>query len=846
MDRDRWDRIKQIFLDVCEQPPEKRISFLNDTCSDEEFVKNEVIKLLRADGQTVTFLDAKPETVYSLLAGEESGSTSIIGIPDEIGPYKILGETGSGGMGIVYEAIDRRLDRKVALKLLPFYLGDHPDAKQRFIAEAKAASRLDHPNIVTIYEIDETEQGQLYMAMAHYKGETLKSRIEKHRIDPETAIDYMTQIAEGLRAAHNAGIIHCDIKPANIFITEEGRIKILDFGIAQLRDSGDSPAGTAGTLAYMSPGQLRGGPLEPDTDIWSLGVTMYEALTGSRPFNGTNKEEIIENIRCNNKQPIQKFVPPISPPLVSIIERCLQSEPAKRYANGTELLRSLEHETHNQSYSRRRKERVIAYTPVAIIIVLLGFWFFFLHDDAPDTVDNRASVAVLPFVNASGEEEIDFISEGITDELIHLLSGTDGLRVPARTSSYRFRDNPNDYEQISSQLQTEHILQGSLESSDDGLYISVRLINTRSGIEAWSNSYVYDAADALDIQRDISDSVLSRLTGGSIARENVYFMQRQTTNPDAYADYLRGRYQWNKRTNEGISRSIEFFNRALQHDPEFALAYAGLAQSYVLKVWYTGTMPDETYPLARSAALRALSIDDRIASAHATLGSIYWQYERNLAAAGDAFRKAIDLDPNDATTCNWFGEFLVYTGNFEEGIRLLDRALTIDPLSLITIVDKGTAYLLLRDFNRAIDYYTMALEVEPRFALARVFKGMALEATGNYDEAVVEIERAITDGGANPLWLTVLARAYAVAGNSTAARELLRDLHAEKEKRFISPFALALVYSALGEHDNAIGLLQRAIEVNDPFLVYIDTHPLLDQLREDHRFHDLAAGVWNN
>jgi len=374
MDRDRWDRIKKIFLDVCEQPREKRISFLNDACGGDESVKNEVIKLLRADEQTVTFLDANPETVYSVLAGEQSGSTSIIGIPEEIGPYKILGEMGSGGMGVVYEAIDTRLERKVALKLLPFYLGDHPDAKQRFIAEAKAASRLDHPNIVTIYEIDETEQGQLYMAMAHYQGETLKSRIENSRIDPETAIEHMTQIAEGLHAAHNAGIIHCDIKPANIFITKEGRIKILDFGIAQLRDSDNSPAATAGTLAYMSPEQLRGGHLEPGTDIWSLGVTMYEAITGSHPFNGTNKEEIIENIRYNNKQPIQKFVSPVSPSLVSIIHRCLRTEPVERYVNGSELLTSLHNIIHKKSHSRRNKERIIAYTPIAIITVPSAFY----------------------------------------------------------------------------------------------------------------------------------------------------------------------------------------------------------------------------------------------------------------------------------------------------------------------------------------------------------------------------------------------------------------------------------------------------------------------------------------
>ena len=831
MNRERWSKINEIFNEACERPRKDQKAYIRDICGSDFELINEVFELLEADQAGNTLLDSAHHNLITVVEKIEEP------VPSKIGRYTILKELGRGGMGIVYEATDPGLDRKVALKLLPLHAGYDEKAKKRFKDEAKAASRHDHPNIVTIYEIDETEDGRLFIAMAWYEGETLGERLKKGTVKRAAAADWFLQLAKALAAAHRAGIIHCDIKPANLFITVDNQLKVLDFGISRLMHSESELPASAGTIAYMSPEQLRGEPIGPESDIWAAGITMFEVFTGKKPYRAESRDELLEKIAGS-----ERITELRSEKLGKVIETCINPDSSERYQNGEALVKAI---GEVRSAGERKKEK----SALAIILVLVAslLTIFYLMRNPEASVTNPGpgpSVAVMPFLNLSGSPDLDYLSEGITEELIHALSLERDLFVPARTSVYMFETQAADIAAIRSQLRVNYLLEGSLFVVDDTIRIKVRLVNTSTGFSEWSESYQYNPSEIVEIQRSITLSVLNQLMETETSYSDLHYGSRERVNPDAYANYLRGRYHWNKRTGDGFIRSIEFYERAIEADPGFARAHAGLAKTLALSVWYRGTLPDESYPIARAAADTALQLDQNLSEAHATMGSIYWQYERDLSKAEDAFRRAIQLNPKDVSAHNWLGELLVYTGRFDEGITHLTYAMETDPLSLVTIVDTGTAYYVTGDYGKALEYYRNALYTEPQFALARIFMGMAYDAMGEPELAIEQLETAIETGGPNPLWLTLLARSYAGSGNHDKARMLLSEIYSAGESRFISPLSLSMVYMMLGDYEKTFRLIEQSIEVNDPFLVYIDIHPAFNPLRDDPQFQSLAATVW--
>lgn len=786
-------------------------------------------------------------------------SKSLVGTT--VSHYRILDELGGGGMGVVYQAEDTRLERTVALKFLPPELYDDEQSKERFIREAKAASALDHPNICTIYEIDETDEGQLFIAMACYEGETLKHRLDRGVLAMADAVDVISQVASGLAVTHERGLIHRDIKPANVFLTHvgpttPGRVKLLDFGLAKTVDdmAGLTQTGAAvGTPAYMSPEQTRGDRLDARTDLWSLGVLLFELLTGELPFQGPSFPALIYAIHSREPKPLRELRPEIPEELAEIVSKLLRKRAGRRYASCRELIGDL------ARWSGTGPTRDAAGIEATGILpakrppvdpsaaTLASVWSPSGGVDRRASSGSRArpieSLAVLPLTNDAADADTEYLSDGITETTINRLSQVSSLRVMAYSTVSRFKGRHENPVDVGRELGVQAVLTGRLLLRGDTVVIKTELVDVADGTNLWGDRYSRQASDVFAVEEEIAEKISEALRLELTGEERARLGNRPTEDPAAYQCYLKGRYHWRKRTSMDLEKSVRYFRQAIELDGGYALAYAALAASYAMLERYGVEPPRGVMPRAREAALKALDLDDGLAEAHAALAIIKFYYDWDWRGAERSFQLAVERNHDDPTTHHWYGWVLAHVGHFDEAVAELTTARELDPLSLIIQANLGTVHYFARDYLAAVDQNRKALELDEHFVVAKQWLARALTQLDRHDEAIGLHRETIEQLGDDPESIASLGHALAAGGRRDEARELQERLDELAGRRYVPPYWSAILATGLGETDRAFETLERAFEDRFDWMIALQVDPVFDPLRDDPRFEDLVRRV---
>lgn len=768
-----------------------------------------------------------------------------------IAHYQITEKLDSGGMGIVYKAQDTHLNRTAALKFLPPDLTRDTEARERFTREAQAASALDHANICTIYEIGEADDGQLFIAMAYYEGQTLKYKIKQGPLPVDEAVDLAIQIAQGLARAHEQGIIHRDIKPANVMVTDRGEVKILDFGLAKLVGSVElTTTGTRlGTVAYMSPEQARSEAVDHRTDIWSLGIVLYEMLTDERPFKGDYETALVYSILNEEPQPLSSVRNDISAEMENIVKKAFAKDAKERYQTVDELLDDLRLVkpgiTQKQTGEKTatgwipKKKAFISGLVTLIVLALLAVFSFFSEKD-PVT----KSIAVLPLENLSGDPEQEFFSDGMTDALISDLGTVSALRVISRTSVMAYKQVQKPLPEIADDLNVTHIVEGSVLRANNRVRISTRLMDAAHDQQLWSKTYERDLENVLVLQREVARDIVREIQARLSPREETRLSSALPVNPEAHEAYLKGHFYWNKRTEEALLRSVDYYKQALEHDPDYALAYAGLSEAYFFLHIYGTMSPSKAFPQAIAAAEKALVLDEQLAEAHTAYAQLLSSYHYDWEGSEKAYRRAIALNPGHARTHHLFAIVLSEKGEFDEAIAAIQRAKELDPLSLIINANAGfPVYAFARRYQKAFEALHGTLELNSDYWVAHHWLGVLYSVTGVSEKSIEHLERAVELSSNVSLTIGMLAYAYARAGNSNRAQELLSQLQARSGDEYVSSYELTLIHVALGDVDRAFTLLEDAFQQKDGWLRFMNSDPRMDPLRADSRFNKMLTKI---
>ncbi len=765
-------------------------------------------------------------------------------IGETISHYKILSKLGEGGMGVVYKAEDIRLHRTVALKVLPPELTRDREAKTRFMHEARAASALQHHNICTIHEIDETPQGQLFICMDCYEGETLGERIARGPLSVREAVGIASQVAEGLSEAHHAGMVHRDIKPANILITRSGVAKILDFGVAKLagQTKVTKTGMTVGTVAYMSPEQARGGEVDERTDIWSLGVMMYEMLAGWAPFRGDVEAALLYSIVNQDPEAVTALRPDVPIELERVVMRSLAKDPEKRYASADHLLGELKNIQTHQDLLRTRGRwslwrmrhrpvvRAAAFVLIAVAaaIAAIRFW--------PGRAEAIDSVAVLPLDNVSGDPEQEYFVDGMTDELIGQLGKVQALTVISRTSSMRYKNVEKPLPEIARELHVGSVLEGSVRREGDRVRISLRLVDARKDKSLWSDTYDMTMAGVFAMQTEVGKKVVQALRATLAPGERDRLEVKPQVNAEAYQLYLKGVFYSNKLAENETWKAIDYFEQALDLDPNYAAAYAGLARAYRLLSIYGHASPEETYPKAKENALKALRLDESLAMAHWALGMLCF-FDWDWRSGGKEIERAIELEPNNALIRAGYAGFFWYMNRANDAVVQQKRAVELDPLDVATLQNLGETFYYARRYDEAIKASLQTIEMDSTFPQAHMFLGMAYAAKGMRKEAVEALDRDMEiSGGKKPEIDSWIAIGYAMAGDTVRAREIYAARVELRKSEFVSEFPLACACFALGDIDRGFEWLEKGFERRDPRMSFLKIHPACDNARSDPRY----------
>ncbi len=800
-----------------------------------------------------------------------------------IGHYKIISAIGKGGMGEVFLAQDTKLDRKAALKILPSEFANDKDRMSRFVREAKSASALNHPNIITIYEIGESD-GTHFIATEFIDGKTLNDYIKANPLDNKSALEIAIQVALALDEAHLAGIVHRDIKPDNVMIRSNGLAKILDFGIAKLSASstsandssedataikgGTSPGMIIGTANYMSPEQAKGKVVDARTDIFSFGVVLYEMIAGGLPFEGENALEMIGAILKDEPKSLNSDAPT---EITKIINKCLRKDRDERYqtikdvlidlkdvkqelelknlmersivpnqdANKTQILQAatvdeINQTTTNQTVASDSKTKYLA---AGLLTLLLAVGGFFGYKYFTPTNNRINSIAVLPFENKSSDADTDYLSDGLAESLIYRLSQLPNLKVSPTSSVFRYKGKETDPQVIAKDLGVDSVMTGRITQRGDNLTISVNLVDTRNGKSLWGEQYERKLSELLATQREIAAEITNKLQLKLSGVGEQKLTKKYTDSSEAYQLYLKARFHFAKRTKKDILRSIEFYREAIRLDPNFALAHVGVAESFTVMPSFSYVSPAEAMPQAKAAIAKALELDSELPEAHTVAGMIAATYDWDWAEAERRFKRSLELDPNLATThFRYAWVFLSPLGRHDEAIAEMKRAMELEPLSLVQGANFAGVLMYARQFDAAIEQAKKTYDLDPNFFGGQNWLAHAYNAKGMYAESLLISEKTFQSDFP---FSAQEGYAYAKSGRRKEAEEVIKRLKEDEKTKYVMSYWIAATYAALGERDAAFAELEKSYQARDWFLQRLKVDPFMDSLRDDPRFKDL-------